>query len=148
MREVMIFSAEFDPDEEPIPFQLEITNKRTKAVRVERFVAMGDPGIGGDIAAATLSQFDHTTGKRIIDLNGLRKFFARVLPDEDYARLDALIEDKTVSVPMDMLGKVFNRLVSIYAGGDEEGGARPTESSPVSSNGQPATGPTLTGQPS
>lgn len=130
------------PTHEPIPFEVDYQEKVWVEPdgadagwewqpRTAAFTTLEQPSAGA------LLEFARWIGGTTIPIEALESWFNACLPDTEFVRLQALINDKTVQVPIEFLGDLAMWLA-------EQFGQRPTLPSAPSANGSsmPGGGPT------
>lgn len=119
------FRAAVNP-QATLPFDLEFTfvdddgeptvnDDGSPHVETHSFVALADAGAGGAFAVGGLVRYNDR-GDSKVDIVAMRVFFRRVLIDESWGRMETLLDRKDTTVPMDMLGDVFNWLMETITG--------------------------------
>jgi hypothetical protein len=79
------------------------------------FTALSDAGAGGAFAVGGLIRYNER-GETKVDIVAMRAFFRRVLLDPSWERLQILLDRKDTTVPMEMLGEVFEWLMENITG--------------------------------
>jgi hypothetical protein len=134
VREKKNYEVSVNPDADPIPFTITVLNVASgETVRTEEFQAVAPANAGGGPLLTLGRLTQRVNGKETADINAISEFFQRVLLADSAQRFQALLDDRTVGVPLDVLGEIMNDLIEEYTG-------YPTQPPSSSSTGRSTTG--------
>ncbi len=136
--DVQTFDVDEDPEaQETEPFRLRFRPVDPKKdPLVEEFKVWRHP-TGSSVTALTRAfPRDRHTGRRSPDLDGIMLFLEKAMPDDEFARLQALIDSPDWKIKLDKLGDLFAWVVELH-------GDRPTRRSRRSTRTRPADGRTV-----
>ncbi len=132
----------FDVDEDPVAQETEPFRLRFRPVDpekepiLEEFKVWRHPSGSSVTALSEAFPRDKRTGRRSPDLGGIMHFLSSAMPDEEFARLQALIDSPEWKIKLDKIGDVFAWVVELH-------GEVPTRRSRRSSRSRPGDGRTV-----
>ncbi len=136
---IQTFDVEEDVEaQEREPFRLRFLPIDPEGeVRTEVFNVWKHPSASSTTALSEAFPRDKR-GRRHPDLAGIMQFLAAAMPDDEFARLEALIDSPEWKIGLDKVGDVFAWVVELHAD-------RPTKRSRRSSRTRPSDGRTERG---
>ncbi len=131
----------FDVDEDVEAQETEMFRLRFRPVdpeseaKVEEFKVWRHPSASSTTALSEAFPRDKR-GRRHPDLAGIMQFLSAAMPDDEFSRLEALIDSAEWKIGLDKVGDVFAWVVELHAD-------RPTKRSRRSSRSRPDDGRTV-----